>query len=268
MSSYTYTWAIGVPGYPPLKPLDHRGLLARAASLGVDTVQFADNLPLHRLDPRNRAAVAGHAADLGVRIEVGTRGIGKANLCDYVEIAREFGSPFVRTVIERPGHMLTPSQAVAALRPVRSCFVSAGMRLAIENHDRYTAQELADVVQELGTDWVGVCLDTVNSFGALEGPEAVVRVLAPLTINVHVKDFVIERPPHMMGFVLEGRAAGAGSLDIPWLFAQLPVGDELSAIIELWTPPERSVVATIAKEANWAEKSVRYLADLLHASDT
>jgi sugar phosphate isomerase/epimerase len=62
---------------------------------------------------------------------------------------------------------------------------------------------------------VGICLDTVNSFGALEGPEAVLEARLPYTINLHVKDFVIRRHTHQMGFGIEGAPAGEGRLDIP-----------------------------------------------------
>ena len=47
LSSYTYTWAVGVPGYSPARPLTLVQLLERAASLSVSVVQIADNLPLH-----------------------------------------------------------------------------------------------------------------------------------------------------------------------------------------------------------------------------
>ena len=39
LSSYTYTWAVGVPGYSPHRPLTLVQLLERAASLSVSVVQ-------------------------------------------------------------------------------------------------------------------------------------------------------------------------------------------------------------------------------------
>ncbi len=112
--------------------------------------------------------------------------------------------------------------------------------------------------------WVGICLDTVNSFGALEGPQVVVDTLGPLTVNLHVKDFTIFRASHMMGFTVEGRPAGQGKLDIPWLLGELKRhGRECNAILELWTPPESSLDETIRKEQQWAEESVTYLRKLI-----
>ena len=139
-------------------------------------------------------------------------------------------------------------------------FEEAGVVLAIENHDKFSTDELVYMVEELGPGWVGICLDTVNSFGALEGPEVVVEKLSPFTVNLHCKDFVVRRADHMMGFTIEGRPVGQGQLDVPWLVEQLGgVYRDISAIIELWTPPGATLDATIAMEREWAEMSVEYL---------
>ena len=143
-------------------------------------------------------------------------------------------------------------------------FEEAGVVLAIENHDKFSADEFVYMIEELGTGWVGICLDTVNSFGALEGPNVVVEKLSPFTVNLHCKDFVVRRAEHMMGFTIEGRPVGQGQLDVPWLVEQLGGADkDISAIIELWTPPDADLDSTIAMERKWAEISVEYLRQLL-----
>ncbi len=100
---------------------------------------------------------------------------------------------------------------------------------------------------------VGICLDTVNSFGALEGPAVVVENLGPLTVNLHLKDFAVRRAGHKMGFTVEGTPAGDGRLDIPWLLGRLrELGRDPNAILELWVPPEADLEKTVAKELEWA----------------
>jgi sugar phosphate isomerase/epimerase len=136
--------------------------------------------------------------------------------------------------------------------------------LAIENHDRFKARELADILRRIDSDQVGVCLDTVNSFGALEGPEVVVETLGPWTVNLHIKDFDIFRASHLMGFTIEGRPAGQGQLDVPWLLDELKaMGRDHNAILELWTPPEATSQETVAKEATWARESIDYLRGII-----
>lgn len=266
LSSYTYTWAVGVPGYSPPRPLDHMALLQRAAALHADVLQVADNLPLHLLSSRELGEFQGTAGELGIRVEVGTSGTDRELLLCYLSLAQQLGSPIVRVVITGGEWPDDIDEAVAALSPLRQAFLDAGVVLAVENHERFSTVELAELVVRLGTEWAGICLDTVNSFGSLEGPAAVVERLGPLAVNVHLKDFVIERADHRMGFKVEGRPLGQGQLDISWLAAKLGAKIEnITGVIELWTPPEPEVGQTIAKEEAWARQSIAYLRDFLGA---
>ena len=90
------------------------------------------------------------------------------------------------------------------------------------------------------------------------------EVLGPRTVNLHIKDFEIFRPRHQKGFIIEGRPAGQGRLDIPRLLARLrALGRDPNAILELWPPPEADSAAAAAKEAIWAAESVSYLRRLI-----
>jgi sugar phosphate isomerase/epimerase len=137
-------------------------------------------------------------------------------------------------------------------------FSRVGVRLAIENHDRFDSATLAWIIAKIGTKFAGVCLDTVNSFGALEGPREVVGRLARHAVNLHLKDFTVDRVGSMLGFAVRGAPAGRGRLDVPWILRELKARKrEMNAIIELWTPWEGSVGKTVALEDKWAEESVR-----------
>ena len=264
ISSYTYTWAVGVAGKIPARPMGYAGLLERAAALGVKVVQYADNLPLERLADGELQALARHAQELGIQLEVGTRGIEAGHLRRFVEIAKVFDAPFVRVVIDTAEQKPSAEEATTRLAALREAFTAAGIRLAIENHDRFSCHTLARLVETLGSAWVGICLDTVNSLGALEGTEEVVRTLGRFVVNLHVKDFVVTRLGHKMGFLVEGCPAGQGRLDVPWLVSELHrLGRDPNAILELWTLPEERLEETIAKEARWAEESVAYLRTLI-----
>jgi sugar phosphate isomerase/epimerase len=264
ISSWTYTWAIGVLGHPPQRRMDATGLLARAAELGVRLVQFADNLPLDRLSPPELDDFERRASELGISIEVGTRGIGHDNLRTHLQLAERFESPVLRVVIDTDEHQPGVDEVVDIIKGIIPELERAGVCLAIENHDRFKAKTLAGIIERVGSQRVGICLDTVNSFGALEGPEVVLEALGPMVINLHVKDFAIFRAAHLMGFTIEGRPAGQGRLNIPWLLEELSSLDlDPNAILELWTPPEETLPATIAKEDTWAVKSVEYLRTLI-----
>jgi sugar phosphate isomerase/epimerase len=264
IGTYTFAWAIGVPGSPPAKPMSAFDLLDEAARLQVKVVQFCDNLPLVKLPAPELEAFHQRVRELGLEVELGTRGLGPENLRANLRLARRFGCRFLRLVIDSAGDEPSAGETVARLQPLLPEFAAAGVRLAIENHDRFRSATLAGMVEQLGRDCAGICLDTVNSFGALEGPEVVVKTLAPYTLNLHVKDFTIARVSSQMGFVVNGCAAGQGRLDVPWLLGQLrAAGRDVNAILELWTPYGPTLEDTLAREAAWAEESVRYLRKLI-----
>lgn len=88
-----------------------------------------------------------------------------------------------------------------------------GLKLAVENHKDYRADELVDVIRKLGSEHVGVCLDTGNNIALLEDPWQVIDTLAPVTMTVHLKDMGVEESAD--GFLLAEVPLGAGFLDIP-----------------------------------------------------
>jgi sugar phosphate isomerase/epimerase len=241
-----------------------RDLLDEAQRLGVRVVQVADNLPLDALGASELRALAARARDRGIAIEVGTRGIAPDVLRRYLEIAGLFGSPVLRTVIDTATHRPGEDEIVTTLAPLLPEFVGRGITLAVENHDRFRARELVHLLNRLASPGVGVCLDTANSLGALEGPEVVFPALAPFVTNLHIKDMAIERTNHGLGFVVEGRPAGQGVIDIPGLLALLHAhGRDCNAIVELWPPAMPVLADTIARERLWVEQSVAYMRTLL-----
>ncbi len=264
IGTYAYAWAIGVPGSLPARPLDAFGMLEKARSLGVSIVQFADNLPLDRLLTAELDRFQATADEMHLAIEVGTRGIQPDHLRTYLALAKRFGSPILRVVIDTADHHPGADEVATLLSGIVPELEKSGVCLAIENHDRFPVQALVSILQRLNTPFVGVCLDTVNSFGCLEGPEMVVEALGRYVVNLHVKDFSIRRLSHNMGFLIEGTPAGKGRLDVPWLLDQLRrLGRDPNAILELWPPPEPDLEKTIIKEQAWAVESIAYLRTLI-----
>ena len=261
LGSYSFTWGVGVAGQPPARPLTALDLLERARALGLHVAQFCDNLPLTVLGKQEFDRFLGFATEHHIAVELGTRGSGDtANLLAHLDLAQRLGAPFVRLVVDAKGDEPTPEETVCRLRPLVARFAAVNIKLAIENHDRFSCRTLARIVEELGPEQVGICLDTVNSFGALEGPEVVVKTLAPYTLNLHIKDFTIARVSSQMGYVVNGCAAGQGRLNVPWLLECLKsAGRDPNAIIELWTPFGPTLEETVARENRWAQESVQYL---------
>lgn len=260
ISSYTYGWTVGVPGHRPAHPMDEQALLDRVIQFGVQLVQIGDNLPLHELPQERLTALKQRATQERISLEVGARGLTALHLERYINLAASLGSRLLRFVIDQPSYEPTIDEIVGLIREATPLLHRYSVVLGLENHDRLKASEFADIVEQVESANVGICLDSVNSMGAGEGLAEVVQTLAPYTVNLHLKDFGITRLPHLMGFQIDGRVTGEGMLNIPWLVEQIePFGRCRTAILEQWVVPESDLSVTIAKEERWAEKSISYL---------
>lgn len=249
IGTYSFAWNI-LEGR-----MDVPDLLAEARRLGAEVVQFCENLPI---DARPADAE-------GLRLEIGTRGLDPDMLRERIKVAAAVGSPILRLVMDTPGDEPTPEEAVARLRPIVDEAHGNGVTIAIENHDRFPAPTLVEMIQALGPDRVGICLDTANSLGCLEGYRETTRLLARYTRCLHVKDVRAARFSHMMGFTIEGTVAGTGSLDIPWILETLREnGFEGSVILEQW-PPVQHGQPPLAAERQMATQSMQYLRNIVRA---
>ncbi len=109
-----------------------------------------------------------------------------------------------RRFAEEAAHALSLAVPVVARHDIR---------LAVENHKDWRADELISVLDRLGNDHVGICLDTGNSIALLEDPMEVVDALAPRTFTTHFKDMAVEESRD--GFLLSEVPLGTGLLDMP-----------------------------------------------------
>ena len=257
LGSYALAWGIGVSGYPsPQKPLGTVDFIRKAKALDLTLVQIADNIPLHILDAYELKEIKETAKGLGIEVEIGTRGTDPDHLSRYLELADFFEAKLVRTIITANNI----GEAEEDLAKVLPLFKKQGVMLGVENHDRHTTDQFTELFQNLNHPNIGVCIDTVNSFGALEGPKQVINHLSPYIVNVHFKDFEIHRLDHMMGFILTGTPAGEGMLKMEWLLGALKKErKDVNIILEQWPPFTQTIEETILLEEEWLVQSVDYL---------
>jgi sugar phosphate isomerase/epimerase len=168
-------------------------------------------------------------------------------------------------VIDGAGFEPDLKSVISIIKELQPEFESYKISLVIENHDRFKARDFEKIIQSVGSEWIGICLDSVNSMGAGEGFEEVSRILLPYTINLHIKDFTIRRVSHKMGIIIEGSPAGKGMLNVRDTVESLNKYNRCqSAILELWTPPESNIEDTVIKENKWANESLEYLKSILY----
>ncbi|MFV0253186.1 MAG: sugar phosphate isomerase/epimerase family protein, partial [Beutenbergiaceae bacterium] len=238
--------------------------------LGVGLVQLCD---LPELDffagsgtpVRNAAAgrlgqLSEVAASHGIQYELGTKGVGVDRLTAYLEMAQALGSRLVRSMVVTAGHRPSTDEAVALLREVAPRYQSAGVALALETYEQIATAELVEIVDRVGCDAVGICLDPGNVVARLEHPADTVAMTAPYVLNVHVKDFAFSRSPDMVGFRFAGVRLGEGLLDLTSLLRSVrPEQRAVNLIVEQWVPWQGDSETTIAEEVLWAEHAVRRL---------
>lgn len=260
ISTYSFPWAIGVAGFLPRHPMTAEALINYAVRKKISHVQFADNFPLHLLDDKELDHLKDLADNNHIQLETGTRRLTVDHILSYLAIARKLQSPFMRVVIDDQEFKPGADTIIDTILELLPYLKEAGVILAIENHDRLGAAILEEIVLRTSTELVGICLDTVNSVGANEGLGQILPILLPYTVNLHVKDFVVERVPDKMGFVVRGTPAGGGMLAIPELLESVKVFRKCrSATLEIWMDREKTIEETIAKEEQWVESSIDYL---------
>jgi sugar phosphate isomerase/epimerase len=86
------------------------------------------------------------------------------------------------------------------------------LKLAIENHKDWKAEELKRIIEDIGSEWVGVTLDFGNNVSLLEEPMEVIRTLAPFAFSTHVKDMGVKA--FDKGFLLSEVPLGTGIVDL------------------------------------------------------
>lgn len=263
ISSYTYGWAVGGPALVLPNRLTEMDLVDLTRAFALDTLQLGDNLPLHELSAERLDALVGACQEHRIRLEVGAAGLSDQHLDRYVALAAKAGAPILRFVTDLGEYRPSPEDIVCLVNNHLASLKENKIKIGIENHDRLKAAELANIMERIGDVHCGICLDCANSLGAGEGLEHVLQTLAPYTINLHFKDFAIERLPHRMGFTVTGSKPGTGMLDAMLIFETLAKYNRCeSAILEQWVVPGQTIDETILKERSWAEAGVHYLKKL------
>lgn len=255
--SYLFRYAIGTESFRPEKPLDAFALVEQAADFGFELVQFADNLPLHEYGNDRLDRLRETAQRRNIVLEAGTAGARADRLLRYLDIALRLEAKLLRLTPHAPDTHASKRETMAVLQEVLPQFRRAGVAIALENHFTMTSEDLASLVREIDSPWVGICLDTANSIVQREWPMDTVRLLGERALSLHLKDFKIRPHPAGIGAVIEGAPLGRGDQDIPGILGYLRgAGRRVPVVLEQWLPPADSPEETLASERDWIRQSV------------
>ncbi|MDO4324148.1 MAG: TIM barrel protein [Lachnospiraceae bacterium] len=248
----------------PEKPLSFMELIELTHSFGLTLLQIGDNLPLHKLSPEALCEGKEALQKYGIDLEIGCRGLLEKTLETYLQLCIYFSAKLLRIVIDVEQYEPTDEEITKILRKWVPEFEKNKVVLAIENHDRFKAYHMVTILKEFHSEYVGICLDTANSLGCLEGVETVTQSLIPYTVNLHAKDIHIQRLPSQLGFQVTGSASGEGMLNMRALLQQVYLQNEsVNCILEQWTGYTGNLADTIQKESEEAKKGVQNLKKLI-----
>ncbi|PIX38591.1 MAG: sugar phosphate isomerase/epimerase [Armatimonadetes bacterium CG_4_8_14_3_um_filter_58_9] len=212
--------------------MDIPAYIERCASLGLDGVQL--NMghlgPFLRADSGRVRQVREMAAARGLFVEVDSRGTDPAHLANMLRLCRDLGADVLRTYVSCGGDIAQElAQAPDHLRAVVPMCRDLGIRIALENHEYETSQDILKVVRRVGSEWVGAHVDTGNSMMVWEEPVAAVRAMAPFAVSTHFKDHVVvveNGHPLVVGIAL-----GRGSIDCRECFCILAEDSHLDRLV-------------------------------------
>jgi 3-oxoisoapionate decarboxylase len=264
LGSYAYRWSIGIKDRIPATPMTHFDVLESAHAHGLEVVQFADNMPLDRLDATDHHKLYAIAQEKGIVLELGTQCFDAEEVERYLVIGQRLHAKILRVALDAEDALVPVPKLAGQLRPLLDKARDADMRIAIENHFNYPSPRIVELLNTIDDPALGVCLDVANSICAGEWPDETVKMLAPFTINLHLKDYVITPDKHGVGFYIHGTPLGQGRAPIRWILDQLAhCPSDLSVILEHWLPMEGDIRHACAQERIWLDQTVAAAKDFI-----
>ncbi len=200
----------------------------------LDAIFLQDSLDPRAMDPSHWAALRERTRDLGLHIETGTGAVlphspeefadKQEDLRLNIKRAKAIGSPLVRCIIAGMRSQLPPGpieQHIETmsklLKSVRSEAVDAGVKFAIEVHKDLQSWEFKMFLDEVGTEFVGIYLDTGNPVFVHEHPLTTVETLGPYALTFHLRDSIVYEHPR--GAAVHWVPLGEGTVDFKRIMA-------------------------------------------------
>jgi len=240
--------------------LDLPAMLRQTRELGAEVFQICDYLPILSYTRVQLYDLKSLAEDLGIVLELGTKGISTEHLANFLRLAEGLSVTVIRSMVNAPDHRPTLSEAQALLKQALPAYEACGVKIALETYEQLSSRDLVSLVETVGSPSLGICLDPANCVAALENPIDVIDRCAPYVVNLHVKDFAFTRRGGWVGFTLEGAELGTGLLDYDYMIKTVnPEARGINRIIEHWLPWQESFEVTSRLENLWNVNNLAYL---------
>ncbi|MBN3255220.1 sugar phosphate isomerase/epimerase [Pectobacterium brasiliense] len=257
LSTYAFFWRASSR---VLNPLGLEAMLEQTAESGAGVFQICDYAAVEALSSAELEKLRQRAVDLGIQLELGTRGLATDHLTRYLTMARALDVRFIRTMFNTATHKPTQDEALALLRRVLPEFEQHNIQLGLETYEQVRTRDVLAVVDAIDSPALGICLDPGNCVAALEYPREVIELTASRVVNLHIKDFAFARQEGWVGFTYSGCLLGTGLLDYDALHQIVrPNERNINQIVEHWLPWQANAEETCRLEDAWTRHSLNYL---------
>lgn len=257
LSTYAYFWRMSekVPA-----PMSLQQVLQQTADMGVSVFQICDYPQIESWAPAQLQALRQQADQLGMTLELGTRGLVAEHLQRYLDLADALEVTVLRSMFNSATSRPTLDEAAAMIETVLPKFEQQNLKLCLETYEQIRSDDMMSVINLFDSPSLGVCLDPANCVAALELPEQVIRNTADRVLNLHIKDFAFSRQDGWVGFTLAGAPMGEGLLNYDLLIDRVqPDRKGINQIVEHWLPWQQDAERTCQLEQQWTQQSVDYL---------
>lgn len=219
-NTYGARWRNGTPELPAFK--DSLDLLDHCVKLGAGGAQILVSGWTSDYARSARERMEQHGLYLEGQIALPKDESDVARFEREVAMAREAGIGIIRTVMLGGRRYETFSTVDAwnehqarswrSLTLAKPVMAKHRVKLAVENHKDWRADEMVDVIKRIDSEWIGVNLDLGNNVALLDDPIAVIEMLAPHAFTTHFKDMAVQE--YEDGFLLSEVPLGDGVIDL------------------------------------------------------
>nr|WP_076389140.1 TIM barrel protein [Vaginimicrobium propionicum] len=241
-------------------PISLAGMIERTHDLGCEVFQICDYPQIEKMDTVQLEEVKAQADELGIELELGTRGTDVNHLTKYLDIADILGTRTLRSMVQVGDGKPSLEQSLQNVKNLLPRLHEQEVKLAFETYEQLPTAKLVDFIKQIADPAVGIALDPANCVAGLEHPNDVIRRCAPYTINLHVKDFAFSRRTGWVGFTYAGAKMGEGLLDFAYEIEQVrPVERNINMIVEHWLVWQETAEKTIELEQKWTRDTIEYV---------
>ena len=192
------------------------GFIERVSQLGLDGAQInVEGTGLGHLgseDPGFLRDVRAMTDALGLYVELDTCDTNPQNLTRVLNVCNALGADRMRVYSSVGGDVKEElKQAAEDLRQVVSLCADYDVRIAFENHEYESSQDVLEVVRRVDSEYVGAHVDTGNSMMVWEDPIDAIKAMAPCAVSTHFKDHMVVNVNDQP--MIAGVPLGKGSID-------------------------------------------------------